>query len=66
MVTLSDLSEKTTARLYRVQQGDNLHSIAARLYGLPEFWILIYSANAAEIEANGGIRPGQILYLPDP
>lgn len=66
MVMSADLSEKTTARLYRVQEGDNLHSIAARLYGLSEFWILIYSANAAEIDANGGIRPGQILYLPDP
>jgi nucleoid-associated protein YgaU len=66
MVRLSDPSERTTARLYRVQEDDdNLRSIAVRLYGLADFWVYIYDANAEAISKNGGIRPGQILYVPD-
>ncbi len=65
MVKSSDPSERTTARLYRVQEDDDLRSIAVRLYGLADFWVYLYGANAAEIMTNGGIRPGQILYVPD-
>jgi len=60
-----DPSEQTTARLYRVQKDDDLRSIAAHLYGLADLWVYLYRANAAEIKTNGGIRPGQILYVPD-
>lgn len=65
MVKHADPSEMTTARLYRVQENDDLRSIAARLYGSPGFWVVIYDANAEAIDARGGIRPGQILYVPD-
>jgi hypothetical protein len=65
MVKSSEPSERTTARLYRVREDDDLRSIAVRLYGLADYWIVLYGANAAEIAANGGIRPGQILYVPD-
>lgn len=65
MVNPNDPSERTTARLYRVQEEDDLRAIAVRLYGVADFWVLLYGANAAEITANGGIRPGQILYVPE-
>jgi hypothetical protein len=65
MVTADDPSERTTARLYRVRENDDLRSIAVRLYGLADFWIFIYGANADAIAENGGLRPGQILYVPE-
>ena len=65
MVTSADWSERTTARLYRVQEGDDLRSIAIRLYGLEDFWVFIRDANAREIAENEGIQPGQVLYVPD-
>jgi nucleoid-associated protein YgaU len=61
----SDPSEATTARLYRVQCGDDLRSIAEELYGLADFWVFIYAANAEEISKREGIHPGQALYIPD-
>jgi hypothetical protein len=65
MVTAGDPSERPTARLYRVRKDDDLRSIAVRLYGLADFWIFIYGANADAIAENGGLRPGQILYVPE-
>jgi nucleoid-associated protein YgaU len=65
MVNPNDPSERPTARLYRVQEQDDLRTIAIRLYGLADFWVLLYGANSEVISANGGIRPGQILYVPD-
>lgn len=65
-VSDADFSESPTARLYRVQDDDDLRAIAGRLYGHPDFWVFIYGANAKSIVENGGIRPGQILYIPDP
>ena len=64
-VKSNDPSERTTARLYRVREDDDLRSIAVRLYGLADFWIYIYGANVEAIAENGGIRPGQILYVPE-
>jgi nucleoid-associated protein YgaU len=49
-----------------VQEDDDLRSIAVRLYGRADFWVYIYGANTEVISKNGGIRPGQILYVPDP
>jgi hypothetical protein len=65
MVRAKDPSERTTARLYRVREDDDLRSIAVRLYGLEDFWVYIYGANVETIAESGGIRPGQILYVPD-
>ena len=61
----ADASERPTARLYRVQDGDDLRSIAIRLYGLEDFWVFIRDANAEAIAENEEIRPGQVLYVPD-
>lgn len=65
MVKPTDPSELPTARLYRVQANEDLRSIAARLYGLADFWVFLYGANAEAIAENGGIQPGQVLYVPD-
>jgi nucleoid-associated protein YgaU len=64
-VKSNDSSEGTTARLYRVREDDDLRTIAVRLYGLADFWVYIYGANVESIAENGGLRPGQILYVPD-
>jgi hypothetical protein len=64
MVKPVDPSERTTARLYRVQENDDLPSIAQRLYGASDFWVFIYGANVNAI-AEKGIHPGQVLLVPD-
>ncbi|MGH9321607.1 MAG: LysM peptidoglycan-binding domain-containing protein [Vicinamibacteria bacterium] len=61
----NDPGETPTARLYRVQEDDDLCSIAVQLYGLADFWVFIYNANAEEITKSGGVHPGQILCIPD-
>jgi hypothetical protein len=65
MVTPTDPSESPTSRLYRVQEEDDLRSIAERLYGVADFWIFLYGANVDAISRNGGIHPGQVLFVPD-
>ena len=64
-VSSNDPSERPTARLYRVQEHDDLRSIAKRLYGVSDFWIFLYRANVNAISKNGGIQPGQVLLVPD-
>jgi hypothetical protein len=61
----NDPSERTTVRLYRVQEHDDLCSIATRLYGVSDFWIFLYRANVNAISKNGGIQPGQVLFVPE-
>jgi nucleoid-associated protein YgaU len=65
MVKPTDPSENTTSRLYRVQEDDDLRSIAERIYGVADFWIFIYGANVNAIAKNGGIQPGQVLLVPE-
>lgn len=65
MVKLADPSESPTARLYRVQEQDDLRSIAERFYGVADFWVVLYGANVKAIAENGGLHPGQVLFVPD-
>jgi nucleoid-associated protein YgaU len=65
MVTPTDPSESPTSRLYRVQEDDDLRSIAERLYGVADFWVFLYGANVDAISRSGGIHPGQVLFVPD-
>ncbi len=65
MVKPGDASESPTARLYRVQEHDDLRSIAERLYGVADFWVILYGANVNAIAEKGGIQPGQVLFVPD-
>jgi hypothetical protein len=65
MVKANDPAEKTTARMYRVQEDEDLRAIAVRLYGVPDYWVFLYEANARRISEDGGIKPGQVLLVPD-
>ena len=60
-----DSSESPTARLYRVQEGDDLRSIASSVYGCEELWLFILQANLREMGDSDRLRPGQILHLPE-
>lgn len=57
------LDEKTE---YRVESGDNLNKISAKLYGAANRWEKIYEANKALIGADPkNLKVGMILKLPE-
>lgn len=49
---------------YVVERGNNLWQIARRAYGAGPRYVIIYSANTAQIRDPGRIYPGQIIKLP--
>lgn len=51
-------------RVYEVQPGDTLQSVAGKLWGDPSRWAEIYNANAERIKRGGDLQPGQKLVLP--
>jgi hypothetical protein len=52
---------------YTVQAGDSLASIAARVYGDQNRWMLIYRANSEQItHPKKWVHAGQILLIPVP
>lgn len=55
---------KTKRRIYVVQSGDTLQSIAAKHYGNSEQWKFIYSANKHLIDSPTQIDTGQKIILP--
>jgi nucleoid-associated protein YgaU len=55
----------TIGRFYRVRAGDDLLSIAERTYGHAAFWFFVLRANLRKLRDGDGLRPGQILYLPE-
>jgi len=61
----TDESEKTTVRLYCVQIGDTLRSIAERFYGSELSWPSLYLANKWALQGLDRVSPGQILYIPE-
>ena len=58
-------AETTTRRLYRVVDGDTLHSVAERFYGDPIYWPAVYSANRGMIDDSGHLSPGMVLHIPN-
>ena len=58
-------SESSTLRLYRIEDGDTLKSIARKFYGNESYWSTLYLANMAVLGDSGELFTGQILYLPD-
>ena len=65
------VSDHAGARLYTVQPGDTLTSIAARFLGDPQRWPEVYALNQAgaggSLAANPNlIQPGMQLHLPAP
>jgi endoglucanase len=54
----------TSGRVYVVQSGDTLSSIAQKVYGDATAWRRIAAANASQVPNPDVIRPGQRLTLP--
>ncbi len=52
------------AATYAVQSGDTLSAIARRVYGDPERWREIYTANRHQLSAPDQLKVGMILNLP--
>ncbi|MBI4656701.1 MAG: conjugal transfer protein TraF [Elusimicrobia bacterium] len=51
-------------KIYVVQDGDTLQSIAEKAYGNSSKWIDIYKANSKNVGRGGEVKPGQILTIP--
>jgi LysM repeat protein len=56
--------ELAPGQTYTVQSGNNLWQIARRTYGAGNRYLIIYSANLAQIRDPGRIYPGQVFKLP--
>lgn len=54
------------ARIYEVQNGDTLRSIAVKLYGDAERWTELYEANSDRLQRGGDPVSGQRLVVPPP
>lgn len=48
-----------------VRPGSRLAQMARRHYGIPEFWVFIYEANAAKIPDPNNVNPGIEVVIPD-
>jgi nucleoid-associated protein YgaU len=51
-------------RIHQVAAGDTLEKIAAKYYGNPERWSLIYDANLALLRDGRSLTPGMELTIP--
>lgn len=53
-----------SAQTYVVQPGDTLEKIARKVYGRPDRWSLLYSANNALLSGDRPLQPGMELVIP--
>jgi LysM repeat protein len=51
-------------KVYIVESGDTLRSVAEKVYGDSSKWIKIYKANSNSVGRSGRIKQGQILIVP--
>jgi len=49
---------------YRVQRGDTLSTVAARVYHNPRKWKIIYDANRNTLGGSQKLKAGQVLIIP--
>jgi len=49
---------------YRVQRGDTLSTVAARVYHNPRKWKMIYDANRDTLGGSQKLKVGQVLIIP--
>ena len=61
--TVSD-EQLPEVKVHRVTVGEDLHLLAAKYYGNPRLWYIIYNANKNSIQNPNMIHPGQIIYIP--
>ena len=62
---MAELARRTTQRIYRVQQGDTLETIAVRFYSDPKAVRLLCLANGAQLTTPRHVRPGTMLTVPE-
>ena len=56
----------TGQKTYKVQAGDTLTKISAKLYGKGDMWKKLYAANKSKIGADPTrLRAGTVLQVPD-
>jgi tetratricopeptide (TPR) repeat protein len=55
---------KPSGTQYRVQRGDTLSTVAARMYHNPRKWKLIYDANRDTLGGSQKLKTGQVLIIP--
>ncbi len=48
-----------------VRTGSRLAQIARRWYGVPQYWVYIYEANADKIKDFSNVHPGLVVMIPD-
>ena len=48
-----------------VKTGSRLAQIARRWYGVPQYWVYIYEANADKIKDFSNVHPGLVVMIPD-
>ena len=53
-----------SSRLYVVQDGETLKTVAKKTLGDERHWVLIYQANSDRIQRAGELTPGQKLVIP--
>lgn len=57
-------STKSAAQTYTVRKGENLHTIAEKMYGAQSYWTLIRDANKDKLTDADEVRAGTKLVLP--
>ena len=61
---ISAPADKPAGTQYRVQRGDTLSIVAARVYHNPRKWKLIYDANRDTLGGSQKLKTGQVLIIP--
>lgn len=64
LTTESSSAESSHVRLYVVQKGDTLQSLALRYYGTRAGWEKIYQANRSGLPSKDQLKVGQQLVIP--
>jgi tetratricopeptide (TPR) repeat protein len=64
LTTESSSTESPHVRLYVVQKGDTLQSLALRYYGARAGWEKIYQANRSGLSSKDQLKVGQQLVIP--
>lgn len=62
---LPEPAPREAVKTVRVERGDNLGKIAARVYGEPGRWRELYDANRRQMRHPGDLRVGQKLVIPE-
>ncbi len=56
---------RPAGKLVRIEKGDNLRKIAARIYGSQSRWREIFEANRNVLKTPEDVKVGQTLWVPD-